>query len=112
MTRIEYIEENKSYMNEKSASVLEVLTEEQFQMLVAATEKMGNSDVGIDNEITRTQETLEDWEDSRKKHWTECGKVTITTGAIFYEGVQMFKGQRRISQIAVLDMGEFRLTLS
>jgi hypothetical protein len=112
MTRIEYINENESYLNEKSAYILDIISEEQFQILVAATVKMGNSDVGIDNEATRTQETIEDFEDSRKTHWRGCRKVTHASGAVFYEDVQMFKGQPRMAQLAVVDLGDFRVTLS
>jgi CRISPR/Cas system CSM-associated protein Csm4 (group 5 of RAMP superfamily) len=112
MTRIEYINENKTYINQKSLGLLENIDEEQFQSLVSATENMGNSDVGIVNEAVRTQETIEDFENSRNNYWRECSKVTRRGNAIFYEDVQMYKGQPRMAQLAVVDLGDFRVTLA
>ncbi len=112
MTRIEYIEEYRQWIPEKSMSVLEKITDPQFEKLVDVTIQMGNQDVGMDNEIVETQETLADWEDNRKNHWRECGKVTVKDNVVLYEDVQMFKGQSRISQIAIVDLGEFRVSIS
>lgn len=115
MTRSDFILENQDYLDEDSLSVLEIVTDEQFAALVAATEATSSADPGVDNDLVRTYESIEDFESSRQKHWTECktAKQCEFAGfsAMHYEGVQMFKGQARIDNLIVVDFGDFRITL-
>ena len=105
-----YIDENRAYLG-NSLDVLETLTQAQFDKLESATRAMGNNDVGIDNALIKTHETLEDFENSRKSHWRECRKHRIENDAVFYSDVQMLKGMSRISEMAVVDLGDFRIVL-
>ena len=105
-----YITENRAYLG-KDIDLIESLTQAQFDKLSAVTELMGNSDLGIDNSLVKTFETIEDFENSRKTHWRECRHAKIADGVALYSDVQMAKGLPRISEMAVVDLGDFRIVL-
>ena len=110
-----YIAENTNYLDEGSRSILESLNDEQFAVLVAASDAQsdGCQEPGIDNGLVRTHETLEDFDKSRAAHWSQRGrreKCDINAPAIRFEDVQMFKGQPRHTFV-VVDLGEFRVVV-
>lgn len=115
MTRTDFLAENQTYLNESSLHVLEAVTDAQFDALVAATEATNNLEPGLDNSLVRTHETIEDFENSRQSHWTECRAAHRCEfagyPAIHYRGVQMFRGQPRIHDLIVVDFGDFRVSL-
>ena len=116
MTRNEYIQENKSYLGEDQVGIIEQLTDDQFLAIVNFTKLMGNTDPGLDNTLVKTHETIADFEEARKNNWRECRKYTASTvknfPAMLYENVQMVKNAPRKSQLAVIDLGDFRIAVS
>jgi hypothetical protein len=110
MTRTEYVNENRTYLGD-SVDLLEAITDEQFQLLLRVTIEMGNSDPGIDNSLVKTHETLADFESSSKDWWA-CSWARIKDGVVYYSDVQMHKGAPRISEMAIVDLGEFRVVLT
>ena len=116
----DYLTENDEYLDENSAIVIEKLTDEQFNVLIAANDAFrgvypkGNSNPGIDCNLVRTTETLAEFDDARTNHWQECAlreEVNIGVPAIKYERVQTHKGCQR-HNILVVDFGDFRVTLT
>ena len=120
MTKVtEFLAQASYYIDDCSAAIIEQLTDKQFDILVAATdEHCGNcdeerSEPGIDSNLVRTHETLNDFEASRTDYWTERGTkkdINIGVPAVKYEQVQMFKGQTRQNFI-VVDLGEYRVVV-
>lgn len=109
----EYLTENADYIDAASHSIIGALTEEQFEMIIEATEEMGGDEPGIDNTLTHTNETLADFDISRMENWNERGlreELDIGEGALKFEQVQQEKCQARCDFI-VVDLGEYRLVL-
>lgn len=111
-----YITENASYLDEASNATLAKLTQQQFEALVEISEDVGHGpDIGINNTLVASSESLEDFENSRKTSWRECGKASSNEFGGFptmvYEGVQLFKNQPRINLIAVIQFDGFTVTL-
>lgn len=116
----DYLTENDQYLDENSAIVIEKLTDEQFNVLIAANDVFsgaypkGSSNPGIDCNLVRTAETLDDFDDARTNHWQECAlreEVNIGVPAIKYERVQTHKGRQR-QNILIVDFGDFRVILT
>lgn len=112
----EYLNQNARYIDEGSRSIVELLTDDQFTVLVAATDEYcGGSDCepGIDSTLVRTNETIADFDASRAEFWNERGsreELAIGVNAVKFERVQMFKGQPR-QDFVVVDMGEYRIVV-
>jgi hypothetical protein len=111
----EYLTEAAHYIDEVSRGIVEALTDEQFAILVAATDELnsGCDQPGIDNGLVKTHETFVDFDASRANHWTQRGyreELSLAAPAVKFEDVQMLKGQPRLSFI-VLDMGDYRVVL-
>lgn len=116
----DYLTKNDEYLDENSAIVIEKLTDEQFNVLIAANDAFngvyprGSSSPGIDCNLVRTAETLADFDDARTNHWQECAlrkEINIGVPAIKYERVQTHKGCQR-HNILIVDFGDFRVTLT
>jgi hypothetical protein len=112
MARTDYIASIEKYVQPSTVDLLTSLTDEQFNRIVEATEMMGGSEPGIDNAMVKTHETLEDFDNSRRQHWAECRKATAGADYRHFEGVQMARGKARISDLVVVDLGDFRVALS
>lgn len=112
----DYLAQAAHYIDEGSRSIVEALTDDQFALLVAATDEYcGGSDnePGIDSTLVRTHETIADFDASRAKHWNERGSreaLEIGVDAVKFERVQMLKGQPRHDFI-VVDLGDYRVVV-
>ena len=115
-TVTDFLTQAAHYIDEGSRSIVEVLTDDQFAILVAATDEYcdgRNSEPGIDSTLVRTHETIADFDASRAQHWNERGSrevLEIGAEAVKFERVQMLKGQPRVSFI-VVDLGEYRVVV-
>jgi hypothetical protein len=112
--RTEIIGADVDYMDADSLAALEVLDDAAWPVLVEACQMAGAGDVGIDNEIALTHETLAEFDDSRRNGWSERGdreeiEVSGVVGRV-YENIQVHKGARRCNLI-VLDFGAQRVTM-
>lgn len=111
--KLQTIGGDADYMDDGSLAALEVLDDSAWPVLVEACQMAGAGDVGIDNEIALTHETLADFDDSRNG-WSERGgreeiEVSGIAGRVF-ENIQVRKGERRCNLI-VLDFGAQRVTM-
>lgn len=115
MTRNEYLTKNRSYLG-KSAEVIEMLTDEQFSALIDITRKMGNADPGIDNDLVKTHETINDFNASREGYWNLKGdRAELFAGnfdAVIYRDFQMRKGQPRRAAMGIVEFDGFSITLA
>lgn len=115
MDKPSYLTENRSYLGDQSG-LIELLSEEQFQAVMALTETMGNADPGIDNALVKSAETLSDFDDARTNHWRERGRREETTAAgfkaIIYSDFQAVKGQQRRSAMGVIQFDGFTISLT
>jgi hypothetical protein len=115
-TVTEFLAQADHYIDEESRSILEVLTDDQFAAVVAATDEYcggSDSEPGIDSTLVRTHETIGDFDASRAQHWNERGirkVLEIGVDAVKFERVQMIKGQPRHDFI-VVDFGEYRVVI-
>ena len=112
---INYIEENRSYLGD-SLIVLEQLTDDQFNVLKAITEEMGNGeDVGIANTLVKSHENIADFDNSRLTQWSERGSREASEvqnhSVVYYNQFQTFKGKQR-RDIAVVQFDGFTITLA
>ena len=111
--RTEIIGGDVDYMDAASLAALEVLDDAAWPVLVEAGQMAGAGDVGIDNEIALTHETLAEFDDSRNA-WSERGaRREIEVGGVAgreYKDIQIAKGQRR-QNLIVLDFGSQRVTM-
>jgi hypothetical protein len=112
MTRLDYIASIEKYAQPETVEFLRSLSDGQFERLVEATEMMGGCDLGIDNAPVKTHETLEDFDNSRDRFWAECRRTKTGADYRHYQGVQMARGKSRISDLVVVDLGEFRVALT
>ena len=55
-----------------------------------------------------TRDTLEDFRQAAKTDWIESSACQEINSGLYWEHVQVARGQRRVS-LAVLDCGDFRL---
>jgi hypothetical protein len=70
----EYLNENEKYIADKSqVALIEPLNDEQFGALIEAGNDAGHGD-DFGN-MTKTHETLADFESSRSAHWLQRGAV-------------------------------------
>lgn len=112
----DFLAQAAHYIDEGSRSIVEGLTEDQFAILVAATDEYcggSDSEPGIDSTLVRTHETIADFDASRAQHWNERGSrevLEIGVEAVKFERVQMLKGQPRHDFI-VVDLGEYRVVV-
>lgn len=109
----EFLVEAAHYIDEGSRSIVEMLTDEQFAILVAATDEFsgGGTEPGIDSTLVRTHETIADFDASRAAHWSQRGRreeLDINAPAIKFEDAQMIKGQPCHTFI-VVDLGDYRV---
>lgn len=116
MNRTDYIIENRKWLDENAIIVLEAINDQQFAALAEATESVFfTPEPGMACGLAQTFEGLENYENARIKHWRECGKASKREFAGFpamhYENVQMMKGQPRISDLIIVDVGDFQVTL-
>lgn len=112
MSKQLFIAENKEYLNTDDLACIEAMSEAAFQAVVKATRhKTGNAEPGIDCALTKTRETIADFDAARRDHWREKGARQDLSfdgfPAVFYDAVQMRGGERRASFI-VIDAGEWR----
>lgn len=112
----EFLNQAAHYIDKGSRSIIERLTDDQFAVLVAATDEYcggSDSEPGIDSTLLRTNETIADFDASRAEHWNERGcreELAIGVDAVKFEQVQISKGQPRHDFI-VVDMGEYRVVV-
>ena len=116
MTTAEYIKENEAYItNENSLAALEQLTPEEWDAVRESADDTGWEAPGLDCEIAITAETLDEYDHSRANHWSEPGAREEATynemASRLYNGLQLFKGQRR-RDICVINSGDRRIVLS
>lgn len=109
MRRSEYLEENAQYIGETAASIIESMSDEQFETLFEAVKAFSLLEPGF-GEFVKTHETLADFHHARERHWCERGAVKVRGEATLFEGYQLHKGDARRT-IAVVDLGDFRLCL-
>lgn len=107
--------ESVNYMSDETVSALEVLPEECWPALVAASEELtGDADVGVACRVAVTKETLDNFDASRDQYWTERGcRYELTFDdrhARHYVEFQTRKGERR-QQMIVVECGEWRACL-
>ena len=107
------IGDDVNYMDDDSLTALESLDDSAWPVLVEAGQMACAGDVGIDNEIALTHETLAEFDDSRNA-WSERGEreeieVSGIAGRV-YKNIQTHKGERRCNLI-VLDFGSQRVTM-
>lgn len=111
----DYLVEAAHYIDEGSRSIVEILTDDQFAILVAATDEYsgGGTEPGIDSTLVRTHETIADFDASRAAHWSQRGcreELRLDAPAVKFEDVQMVKGQPRHTFI-VVDLGDYRVVV-
>ena len=112
----QFLAENEAYLDENTAAALSSLDDTAWPALVAALNKIncGALEPGIDCAVALTHETLEDFDDSRSKHWAERGTRTEHDCAGFkavkYDRFQLRRGDTRRTQI-VVDFGTIRAAL-
>ena len=118
MTKISaYLDQAAHYIDEGSRAIVEGLSENQFDIIVAATDEYcggTDSEPGIDSTLVRTNETVADFDASRANHWSERGSredINIGAPAVKFEKVRLFKGQSRRTFI-VVDLGEYRVVVN
>ena len=115
-TVTDFLTQAAHYIDEGSRSIVEVLTDDQFAILVAATDEYcggSESEPGIDSTLVRTHATIADFDASRAQHWNERGSrevLEIGAEAVKFERVQMLKGQLR-HDFVVVDLGEYRVVV-
>lgn len=102
------------YVDDDSAAAIEGLPIETWPALVAACEEIvGGTQPGIDCDVAKTSETLDQW-DTARDDWSECGQRNqVECGgqpAIVYYRIQVRKGDPR-RDLIVVDCGEFRAVL-
>lgn len=99
----------KSTKNEMYSEISAVSANSYGCEIFDAKYKGGDWEVGA----VETQETLEQWDDS-KKYWNECsGHLEGTVAGFKFLGwskVQIKKGEARRA-VTVIDLGEFRIVL-
>ena len=107
--------DNVDYIDNDSLSALEQLDVEVYPALVAACVEMGQADPGVDCKIATTHESLDDLENSRVNHWTECNSfdrlILAGLNAIAYYAVQIHRGEKR-HDLVVVDCGDLRAVLT
>ena len=110
----DYLSENAQYMADKDqVERLAGLTDTEFDVVLATTDLIGQ---GSDDpaSIMFTGETLSDWDASREG-WRERGqRIEAVCGgfpARLFKDFQMYKGQQRVSGLAVVDLGARRVVV-
>ncbi len=104
------------YVDNSSAAAIEGLPSDAWDSLVEACDKilLAGREPGIDCSVTKTYETIEDFDKSRAQYWPEKGSRTehniLGRRAVFYEGFQLQRGQPRGDQV-VIDLGDCRAVL-
>lgn len=68
MSKQQTISENQNYMSEESLAALEQAPDSAWDAIQAAADTLEASDIGVDCEVATTNETIEDFENSRKAH--------------------------------------------
>jgi len=114
MTKAEYLEENECCIEDENLPSLHACPDAAWDLIVAVGQKAFGShsdDPGIDYAVAATQETLADFDRSRSEHWKERGHRVEGDGYIIYEGIQVAKGQRRVT-MAVVDADDCRICLT
>ena len=107
-----YIKANGRHIDDDSMAALEQIPADKWATVIAAAEAIDAAEIGLDCTVAVTRETLDDFANSHKNHWSEQGKTTtaILDGRA-WRNVQIAKGQRRVS-LAVVDCGDFRVCLT
>lgn len=111
-----YPDGDDAYVDENSAAALEDLPVSAWAALVEACDELMLGDSpGIDCHVAKTHDTLADFDESRRKHWTEAGTRSDLTlaglPAIMYERAQLFRGHQRETLI-VIDCGNCRAVVT
>ncbi|MBK9496692.1 MAG: hypothetical protein IPO08_19760 [Xanthomonadales bacterium] len=111
----DFLTQAANYIDDGSRAIVEGLTDDQFAILVAATDEWsgGGTEPGIDSTLVRTHETFADFDASRASHWSQRGcreELVVGAPAVKFEDVQMFKGQSRHTFI-VVDLGDYRVVV-
>lgn len=100
--------EISNYADDMSLCHIGDLKDEQFDLLLKiSAELSGAKEPGIDNTVTRCNEDVANFENSRATYWKECRRAQIFDGYALYEGVQMRKGDQR-RDFAVMEIGDGR----
>ena len=112
----QYLDENKDWIGEDDANSICQIADTEWPAVLAALDKLnGGSEPGIDCSVAITHETVEDFDNSMKHHWRECGdRIEYNfdgVRAVEYKNVQLFKGQTRFNQM-IVDLGKIRVCLS
>jgi hypothetical protein len=120
MTQVsDYLAQSSHYIDEQSSAIIEEMTDEQFRILMVATNEMlgvgemTQSEPGIDNSLTKTNESIADFDNSRAIHWAEQGireEMDIGIPAVKYDRIQMHKSQPR-QTFMVIDFNEYRVVM-
>jgi hypothetical protein len=111
MDKAIYLSENSKYIDDDSLAAIEQIPADKWATVMAAAEAIDAADIGLDCTVAATRETLDDFEDSRAKHWAERGKCVRGDGFSAYSNIQIAKGRRRQS-LAVIDCGDIRIALT
>lgn len=110
-----YLADNADYLNKESAVSIDGLADSDWPAVLAALEELNNGELpGIDCAVAHTAETLEDFDRSRREHWTDRGSRLVVDcaerPAILYLRLQIRRGEQR-SDMIVVDLGERRAVL-
>lgn len=104
------------YVDEDSAVAIEGLPEDAWDVLVEASDSLlqAGRDPGIDCSVTKTHETIAEFDKSRAESWSEKGgrfeHDILGRPAVFYRDFQMRRGEPRHEQV-LIDLGDCRAVL-
>lgn len=97
MRKAAYIDAYRPYFDEAALIALESVSPAEFDVLVAACiELTGQRDPGIDCNLVKSSETMDDWDKSEAR-WNERCASERHDRFVIYRRVQMRAGQRRIA---------------
>ena len=97
-----YLEENAKYMTQESRELLESLTAKQLAALLEVVEAPG-----IDCQVSRTNETLADF-DAARLRWKRAGRKQAGDNYRIFEGVVGEFGGAK-TDLTIVDVGDFRI---
>ncbi len=119
MTRISLKDvygDDAGYVDGDSAAAIEGMPANAWGALIEGCEALtGGTEPGIDCPVSKTHETIADFDNSRATYWSERGQRFEETydgkRAVRFENLQLKKGTRRIDTI-VIDLGDCRAVLT
>ncbi|MEC9266689.1 MAG: hypothetical protein VX464_11570 [Pseudomonadota bacterium] len=108
--------EDAIYVDDDSAAAIEGMPAAAWTALREACEDLtGGEDPGVDCRVSRTTETLDDFDASRSSYWSERGSRAVCEfdgrKALRFDCIQMRRGEQRHDCI-VIDLGDCRAVLA